>query len=55
VYNNWKSRLSCDRGCVKCLLASVPIVQDRGATVTAAERVCDGNRMSLAEIVMEIP
>lgn len=45
----------CGQGCVKCLLASLPVVHDRGAAVAVAEYACDDNPMSLIQILQEIP
>jgi hypothetical protein len=45
----------CERGCVKCLPASLPMVEERGASVAVPEHACDGNPMSLVQILQEMP
>jgi hypothetical protein len=45
----------CERGCVKCLLANLPTVEGRGGSITVSEHACDGNPMSLSQILQEMP
>jgi hypothetical protein len=40
----------CGRGCVKCLLASLPVVENRGAPATVKQFACDGDPMSLFQM-----